>query len=103
MLIPVALCNKIVALCNKLEMYGSWRSKPTNKYHYQKGLMRDFFKENYYINKFAKINGGFLPMFVLFLFRVVCMSFNYLIRTPPVVLPSLGGATPKHRYWLDVR
>ena len=80
-------------------MYGSWRSKPSNKYHYQKGLMRYFFKENYYI----KINGGFLPMFVLFLFRVVCMSFNYLILTPPVVLPSLGGATPKHRYWLDVR
>ena len=71
--------------------------------------MRDFVKENYYINKdrtinkFAKINGGFLPMFILFLFRVVCMSFNYLILTLSVVLPSLGGATPKHRYWLDVR
>ena len=71
--------------------------------------MRDFFKENYYVNedrtlnKFAKINRGFLPMFVLFLFRVVCKSFNYLILTPPVVLPPLGGAIPKHRYWLDVR
>ena len=62
--------------------------------------MRDFVKENYYINKDRTINK---PMFALFLFRVVCMSFNYLILTPSVVLPSLGGATPKHRYWLDVR
>ena len=29
-------------------------------------------------------------MFDLFLFRVVCMSFNYLMLTPPVVLLSSG-------------
>ena len=30
---PVALCNKIVALCNELEMDGRRTSKPNNKYH----------------------------------------------------------------------
>ena len=70
--------------------------KPSNKYHYQKGLTRDFFKENYYFNKdrtlneFAKSSGGFLLMFVLFLFRVVCTSFNYLMLTPPVALLYSG-------------
>ena len=53
-----------------------------------------FMSRNYYINKdrtlnkFATTNGGFLLVFVLF--RVVCMSFNYLMLTPPVVLLSSG-------------
>lgn len=60
-----------------------------------------FLSRNYYINKdrtlnkFATTNGGFLLVFVLFLFRVVCMSFNYLMLTPPVVLLSSGWLSSK--------
>ena len=58
-----------------------------------------FLLRNYYINKdrtlnkFAKTNGGFLLVYVLF--RVVCMSFNYLMLTPPVVLLSSGWLSSK--------
>ena len=58
-----------------------------------------FLSRNYYINKdrtlnlFATIKGGFLLVFVLF--RVVCMSFNYLMLTPPVVLLSSGWLSSK--------
>ena len=58
-----------------------------------------FLSRNYYIdkdrtlNKLAKTNGGFLLVFVLF--RVVCMSFNYLMLTPPVVLLSSGWLSSK--------
>ena len=63
------------------------------------GFDARFLSRNYYINKdrtlneFATTNGGFLLVFALF--RVVYMSFNYLMLTLPVVLLSSGWLSSK--------